>query len=92
MKNWHEYHFRDQTDALKPVDEVVSQVRLTLMSMSELLKTVRYSNLFNLNHIMDAIDAIHLESDIASENNHEHRNKNYRGRLSKRLVAVDMRR
>ena len=59
----------------------MSKVRLTLMTMSELLKIVRYSNLFNLNHIMDAIDAIHLESNTSPDTNSEARIKNYRGRL-----------
>ncbi|UJR22752.1 hypothetical protein I4U23_025784 [Adineta vaga] len=81
VKNWHEYHYRDQNENWKPIDEIVSKVRLTLMSMSELLKIVRYSNLFHLNYIMDAIDAIHLESNTTSEINNENRNKNYRGRL-----------
>ena len=54
------------------------------MSMSELLKIVRYSNLFDLNHIMDAIDTIHLETNTSSDINHENRKKNYRGRLSKK--------
>jgi hypothetical protein len=52
--------------------------------MSDLLKIVRYSNLFDLNHIMDAIDTIHLETNTLSDINNEHRNKNYRGRLSKK--------
>jgi hypothetical protein len=43
--------------------------------MKDLLKIVRFSNLFDLNHIMDAIETIHTETDIA---------KNYRGRLSKK--------
>ncbi|CAF0889572.1 unnamed protein product [Adineta ricciae] len=81
VKNWHEYHYRDQSENLKPADEIVSKVRLTLMTMSELLKIVRYSNLFNLNHIMDAIDAIHLESNTSPDTNNETRIKNYRGRL-----------
>jgi hypothetical protein len=41
--------------------------------MNDLLKIVRYSNLFDLNHIMDAIETIHNETNIS---------KNYRGRLS----------
>ncbi|CAF3726959.1 unnamed protein product [Adineta steineri] len=81
VKNWHEYHYRDQNENCPPFDNIVSKVRLTLMSMSELLKIVRYSNLFDLNHIMDAIDAIHLETNTSSDINNDNRNKNYRGRL-----------
>lgn len=66
------------------------------MSMNELLKTVRYSNLFDLNHLMDAIDSINDET-RTTINNDENTNqinkdlfsireKNYRGRLSKKKI------
>jgi hypothetical protein len=66
------------------------------MSMNELLKIVRYSNLFDLNHLMDAIDSINDETKTSVNPNDENTNqsannkelflirgKNYRGRLSK---------
>ncbi|CAF0815805.1 unnamed protein product [Adineta ricciae] len=97
VKKWHEFHYRDQDANWKPLENIVSKVRLTLMTMNELLKIVRYSNLFDLNHLMDAIDSINDEtktsvnntntSDEAtnqSENNKDlylNRSKNYRGRL-----------
>jgi hypothetical protein len=96
VKKWHEFHYRDQEGGWKPREDIVSQVRLTLMSMNELLKIVRYSNLFDLNHLMDAIDSINDETKTCANNNDEstnetgnnkdlflHRGKNYRGRLSK---------
>jgi hypothetical protein len=43
--------------------------------MNDLLKIVRYSNLFDLNHIMDAIELIHTGTNLS---------KNDRGRLSKK--------
>jgi hypothetical protein len=69
------------------------------MSMNELLKIVRYSNLFDLNHLMDAIDSINDETrtslnTTADENTAQVpdekdlfliRGKNYRGRLSKKI-------
>jgi hypothetical protein len=68
------------------------------MSMNELLKIVRYSNLFDLNHLMDAIDSINDEIRTSVNNNEETTNqannnkelfllrgKNYRGRLSKKF-------
>ncbi len=95
MKKWHEYHYREQDENFKPRDDIVSKVRLTLMSMNELLKIVRYSNLFDLNHLMDAIDSINDEIRTAVTSNDENTNqtnnkkdlvlikdKNYRGRLS----------
>ncbi len=97
MKKWHEYHYREQDENFKPRDDIVSKVRLTLMSMNELLKIVRYSNLFDLNHLMDAIDSINDEirtsinnDDNTNQSNHTNNNKdlflirekNYRGRLS----------
>jgi hypothetical protein len=57
--------------------------------MSDLLKIVRYSNLFDLNHIMDAIAKIHLETNTSSDINNENRNKNYRGRLSKKKTKKE---
>lgn len=64
------------------------------MSMNELLKIVRYSNLFDLNHLMDAIDSINdeIRTSINTEENVNNtdkdlfliRDKNYRGRLSKK--------
>jgi hypothetical protein len=69
------------------------------MSMNELLKIVRYSNLFDLNHLMDAIDSINDEIRITINNNDDNTNqinnndnkdlclireKNYRGRLSRK--------
>ncbi|CAF1098253.1 unnamed protein product [Adineta steineri] len=65
------------------------------MSMNELLKIVRYSNLFDLNHLMDAIDSINDETKTSVNNNDDDstnqsgnnkdlfliRGKNYRGRL-----------
>ena len=101
VKKWHEFHYRDRDANWKPLENIVSKVRLTLMTMNELLKIVRYSNLFDLNHLMDAIDSINDEtktsvnntntSDEATnqnENNKDlyiNRSKNYRGRLSKMI-------
>jgi hypothetical protein len=64
--------------------------------MNELLKIVRYSNLFDLNHLMDAIDSINDETRSSLIVNDETaslvttskdlfliQGKNYRGRLSK---------
>jgi hypothetical protein len=97
VKKWHENQCREDDEHWKPRDDIVSKVRLTLMSMNELLKTVRYSNLFDLNHLMDAIDSINDEIRTRLTGNDEtsttattakesafNRNKNYRGRLSKR--------
>ncbi|CAF2085115.1 unnamed protein product [Rotaria magnacalcarata] len=81
IKNWHDYYYLSQKDQWKPFDSIVSKVRLTLMSMIELLKIVRYSNLFDLNHILDAIDIIHAESNSAVTVNNRTNYKNYRGRL-----------
>ncbi|CAF4478410.1 unnamed protein product, partial [Rotaria magnacalcarata] len=68
-KRWHEYHRQHEHDEdLKPHDDVVSKVRLTLMSMNELLKIVRYSNLFDLNILIDAIDSINDETKTAVNN------------------------
>jgi hypothetical protein len=68
------------------------------MSMNELLKIVRYSNLFDLNNLMDAIDSINdeIKTSINNSNDDDDKNqegnnkdlflirgKNYRGRLSK---------
>jgi hypothetical protein len=66
------------------------------MSMNELLKIVRYSNLFDMNHLMDAIASIHDETRTSLNSTEENtiqpinnkdlfstREKNYRGRLSK---------
>lgn len=96
MKKWHEYHSTDDAEnCATPRHDIVSQVRLTLMSMNELLKIVRYSNLFDLNHLMDAIDSINDETRTTISSNEENTNqstqskdlflireKNYRGRLS----------
>lgn len=68
MKKWHEYHSRNVEEISQPRSDIVSQVRLTLMSMQELLKIVRYSNLFDLNHLMDAIDSINDETRISISN------------------------
>ena len=96
MKKWHEFHCREEDhQQWKPRNDIVSQVRLTLMSMDELLKKVRYSNLFDLNHIMDAIDSINDEKRSALNNNDDTATTNskdlllmsmkkHRGRLSKR--------
>jgi hypothetical protein len=46
------------------------------MSMNELLKIVRYSNLFDLNHLMDAIDSINDETRITINNNNNDDNTN----------------
>lgn len=66
------------------------------MSMNELLKIVRYSNLFDLNHLMDAIDSINDETRTSINSSDDNisksgsnkdlliRGKNYRGRLSKK--------
>jgi len=69
------------------------------MSMNELLKIVRYSNLFDLNNLMDAIDSINDEIKTSNNNSNDDdeknqegnnkdlfliRGKNYRGRLSKK--------
>jgi hypothetical protein len=46
------------------------------MSMNELLKIVRYSNLFDLNHLMDAIDSINDETRTSINNtNDENQNQ-----------------
>ena len=103
MKKWHEYHFREQDDRWRPLDDIVSKVRLTLMSMDDLLKPVRCSNLYDLNRIMDAIDAIHDEkksslatSDDASNQSDKSddlflvRAKNHRGRLSEDHAPVTL--
>lgn len=97
MKKWHECHATDDQENSAPRHDIVSKVRLTLMSMNELLKTVRYSNLFDLNHLMDAIDSINDETKTSISSNEEITNqtanqkdllfireKNYRGRLSKK--------
>ena len=99
MKKWHEYHCRDEDDEQwKPREDIVSKVRLTLMSLNDLLKTVRHSNLFDLNHIMDAIDSINDEKQSLPAANDESvansskelllvRTKKYRGRLSKEILV-----
>jgi hypothetical protein len=69
------------------------------MSMNELLKIVRYSNLFDLNHLMDAIDSINDEIRTSMNSNDDNTNqinnnkdlflikeKNYRGRLSMKYL------
>ncbi|CAF4482884.1 unnamed protein product, partial [Rotaria sp. Silwood2] len=81
VKNWHDYYYMNQKDQWKPFDNIVSNVRLTLMSMSELLKIVRYSNLFDLNRIVDAIDIIHTETNSSIDINNKYNYRNYRGRL-----------
>ncbi|CAM2718263.1 unnamed protein product [Rotaria socialis] len=81
IKNWHDYYYLNQKDQWKPFDNIVSKVRLTLMSMTELLSIVRYSNLFDLNQILDAIDIIHTESSSAMTVSNRTNYKNYRGRL-----------
>jgi len=74
------------------------------MSMNELLKIVRYSNLFDLNHLMDAIDSINDEirtsinnDDNTNQSNNNTNNnkdlflireKNYRGRLSRKYYQI----
>lgn len=96
MKRWHEFHTTDDQENTTPRHDIVSKVRLTLMSMNELLKIVRYSNLFDLNHLMDAIDSINDETRTSISSNEDNTNqttnqkdlffireKNYRGRLSK---------
>jgi len=60
------------------MNEIISKVRLTLISINDLLKIVRYSNLFDLNDIMDAIEIIYMEQNSLSK-----MKKNYRGGLSK---------
>ena len=83
MKNWHENYYRQNLQyQWKPLNDVVSKVRLSLMSIRELLKIVRYSNLFELNTIMDAIDTIHTETNTSTNTNDNKYLKNYRGRLS----------
>ena len=97
MKKWHEYHATDDQENSAPRHDIVSKVRLTLMSMNELLKIVRYSNLFDLNNLMDAIDSINDETRTSISSNEEIinqtasqkdllfiREKNYRGRLSEK--------
>ncbi|CAF1083880.1 unnamed protein product [Rotaria sordida] len=93
FKKWHENHYQEQDENWNPLNDIVSKVRLTLMSMNELLKIVRYSNLFDLNHLMDAIDSINDETRTTINNNDDNinqlgnnkdlfiRGKNYRGRL-----------
>lgn len=69
------------------------------MSMNELLKIVRYSNLFDLNHLMDAIDSINDEtrtSNTNDDNGNSSANinelfvqaKKYRGRLRKKISRL----
>ena len=48
--------------------------------MTDLLKIVRYANLFDLNDILDAIEAIHGGIDQVGNVK-----KDYRGRLSKKI-------
>lgn len=60
------------------MNDIISKVRLTLISINDLLKIVRYSNLFDLNNIMDAIEIIYMEQNSLSK-----MKKNYRGGLSK---------
>ncbi|UJR26270.1 hypothetical protein I4U23_007610 [Adineta vaga] len=74
FKKWHELHYHDQDTNWKPIENIVSKVRLTLMSMNELLKIVRYSNLFDLNHLMDAIDSINDETKTSVNNNNNNNN------------------
>ncbi|CAF1228299.1 unnamed protein product [Rotaria sordida] len=81
VKNWHDYYYLNQQDQWKSFDNIVSNIRLTLMSLNELLKIVRYSNLFDLNHILDAIDIIHTETNLSIDINNKNNYKNYRGRL-----------
>lgn len=67
--------------------------------MNELLKIVRYSNLFDLNHLMDAIDSINDEtrtSNTNDDNGNPTANinelfvqaKKYRGRLRKKISRL----
>lgn len=78
VKTWHEYYYRERNEEeCHPLKEIISKVRLTLISMRDLLKNVRHSNLFDLKSIMDAMEIIHT-----GENNNS--KKNYRGRLSKK--------
>lgn len=83
VKNWHDNYYQNQKDEWKPNNEIVSKIRLTLMSMTELLKIVRYSNLFDLNHILDAIEVVYGENNLSIDANNKNNDKNYRGRLSK---------
>lgn len=81
VKTWHEYYYRDKNEECQPFKEIISKVRLALISMRDLLKTVRYSNLFDLNSIMDAIEMVHT-----GENGNLKIKKIYRGRLSKKKI------
>ena len=64
--------------------------------MNELLKIVRHSNLFDLNHLMDAIESVNdagrtaifshdnnMNEAAVNKDSHSFRRKTYRGRLSK---------
>jgi hypothetical protein len=98
VKQWHRLHSQEEEANWIPHEDIVSKVRLTLMSIQELLKAVRHSNLFDLNHLMDAIESISDENKLKIHLNEENghtpidtkdlpviRKKNYRGRLSKFL-------
>ena len=79
VKTWHEYYYRNKNEECQPFKEIISKVRLALISMYDLLKIVRYSKLFDLNAIMDAIEMVHT-----GENGNLKNKKIYRGRLSKK--------
>lgn len=93
VKKWHERQNEKENELTKVHGDIVSKVRLALISMNDLLKKVRYSNLFDLNHIMDAIASINDEKTSSSNANTDetkaiitepslNRLRSYRGRLS----------
>ena len=78
MKTWHEYYYREKHEPCQPLEKIISKVRLSLISLHDLLKIVRFSKLFELNSIMDAIEMIHTGQNVTLNDK-----KIYRGRLSK---------
>ena len=85
VKSWHKLYYREDDRQWKPIEAIISKVRLSLMSIDDLLNIVRHANLFDLNVILDAIEIIHTEQTTPSKTK-----RDYRGRLSK--MIIDMRR
>jgi len=59
VKRWHEVN-----NIEKPREELMSKLRLQLMSLDELLNDVRQSNLLSSNVILDAIKLKHESTDM----------------------------